>query len=75
MSTSDAGQHINLVTPSKHKDDVASRRYKHSLNRERGVDSVCQQCHALVASSTNEWNLLDEEEVHICVEAPSGIQR
>jgi hypothetical protein len=75
MAASDAGQHIDLVTPSKHKDEVAGRRYKHSLNRDGGVDSFCLQCHKFVANSMNEWDLLDEENLHICFEASSSIQR
>jgi hypothetical protein len=75
MAASDAGQHIDLVSPSKPNDDVAGRRYKHSLNRDGGVDSFCLQCHKFVTNATNEWDLMDEEEVHICVEASSGVER
>jgi hypothetical protein len=51
------------------------RRYRHSLNANDGIDSTCLGCSALVASSKDEWSLLEHERQHICSSNQSARKR
>jgi hypothetical protein len=42
------------------------RLYRHALNSHGGIDSICQRCEVVIASSADEWSLLACEERHIC---------
>jgi len=44
-----------------------SRLYRHALNSDGGIDSICQRCEVVIASCADEWSLLSCEERHICV--------
>lgn len=43
-----------------------SRQFRHARNANGGVDSICQKCQAVIASSTDEWSLLAHEARHVC---------
>jgi hypothetical protein len=45
---------------------IPVRQYKHSRNADEGVDSLCLNCGTIVASTDNEWSLLDFERGHVC---------
>lgn len=40
--------------------------YRHARNSHGGIDSICQRCEVVIASSADEWSLLACEERHIC---------
>ena len=42
------------------------RQYRHVLNGDGGIDSLCLRCQSLVASAADEWLLLQHEREHIC---------
>ena len=46
--------------------DQCSRQFKHSLNGNGGIDSLCLRCGVLVASADDEWCLLEHERRHVC---------
>jgi len=52
--------------PGDSKPDHAARRYRHARNGNGGIDSICLRCHVVIASSADEWSLLDREELHVC---------
>jgi len=46
--------------------DQCPRQFKHSLNGEATIDSLCLRCGVLIASVDDEWFLLDHERRHVC---------
>ncbi len=53
-------------TPGGTQPDDSARPYRHSWNRNGGIDSICQRCRTVIASSLDEWSLLVSEERHVC---------
>jgi hypothetical protein len=43
-----------------------ARQYKHSINPDGGLDSLCMSCRKVIASGLNEWLLLERERRHLC---------
>lgn len=42
------------------------RRFRHAINGNGGIDSICRRCRNVIASSADEWSLLACEEQHVC---------
>lgn len=42
------------------------RRFRHAINGNGGIDSICRRCRNVIASSADEWSLLTCEERHVC---------
>lgn len=61
-----ARQHSRIEMQEQHSFAPALRPFKHRINPMGGVDSICLRCNALVASSKDEWSLLQSEAVHLC---------
>jgi hypothetical protein len=49
--------------------DQCSRQFKHSLNGNGGIKSLCLRCGVVVASVDDEWYLLEHERRHVCSHA------
>lgn len=62
-----SGSEAGSVAQSGAKSDPVARPYFHVRNANGGIDSFCQRCQAVIASSTDEWSLLACEERHVCV--------
>jgi|GEM_PF-4916919 len=42
------------------------RQFRHSMNGEDGIASLCLKCGERVASAEDEWTLLEHERRHVC---------
>jgi hypothetical protein len=49
--------------------DQCARQFKHSLNGNGGIYSLCLRCGVVVASVDDEWCLLEHERRHVCSHA------
>lgn len=45
------------------------RQFCHALNRKSGIDSLCLKCGESIASTKDEWLLLEHERRHVCSKA------
>lgn len=45
------------------------RQFRHALNAKSGIDSLCLKCGEYIATTEDEWLLLEHERRHVCGKA------
>ena len=45
---------------------VTTTSFVRRVNRDSTIDSICTSCYRTVATSEEESNLVDEENIHVC---------